>query len=76
MDLSGVSYGSTIEFLQSLELMDKSVIVRNVSLLRAERGLDGQIILAIYSLPKIDDTDKDILRFEPVIPKGKTNPFS
>lgn len=78
IDFTGAAYEAAITFLRAVEGMDKSVIVRNVALSRAREGagLDGQLILAVYSLPQIDDSQKDLLKFLPAAPKGKPNPFS
>lgn len=70
------SYESVMTFLKAVESMEKSLIVKNISMAKAEAGTGGQIILSLYALPKPDDSDRDLLKFTPVIPKGKTNPFN
>jgi hypothetical protein len=70
------NYGAAMAFLKSLENMDKSVIIKNVSISKVEAGIDGQIILSVYALPQLDDSQKDLLKFLPVIPVGKANPFN
>ena len=69
------SYNTAMAFLKSVEDLDKSVIVRSISLSKTETGIDGQIILAFYSLPQIDSSKKDPMEFKPTIPQGKVDPF-
>ncbi len=69
-------YNAAMAFLKALENMDKSVVVKSVSISKIEAGIDGQIILSVYSLPQLDDSQKDLLKFLPVIPQGKANPFN
>lgn len=76
LGFSAATYEAAMSFLKALEDMDKSVIVRNISIAKAETGISGQIILSFYTLPKVDETDKDELKFIPVIPLGKANPFN
>jgi hypothetical protein len=76
LSFNNTSYESVMAFLQSVENMDKSLIIKSVSMSKSETGVGGSIILSLYSLPKLDDTDKDLLKFDPVIPKGKANPFN
>jgi len=68
-------YDTAMAFLKAIEAMDKSVIVRNISLSKTEEGIDGQIVLAFYSLPQIDSSKKDPMEFKPAIPQGKADPF-
>ena len=76
LGFAAATYESTMAFLKAVENMDKSVIVKSVTFIKAEVGIEGQIILSLYTLPKVDDTDKDLLKFSPVIPRGKANPFN
>jgi|GEM_PF-1364777 len=76
LGFSGATYEGAMAFMKSLENMDKTVIVRNISMSKAEAGIDGQIVLTFYSLPQLDDSSKDLLKFLPVIPRGKANPFN
>lgn len=76
LSFSNASYESVMAFIKSLEDMDKSLFVRSISMAKSEAGTGGQIILSLYSLPKPDDSDMDLLKFKPVIPKGKANPFN
>lgn len=76
LSFSNASYESVMAFIKSLEDMDKSLFVRTISMAKSEAGTGGQIILSLYSLPKPDDSDMDLLKFKPVIPKDKVNPFN
>lgn len=69
------SYESIVNFISSVEKMNKTVVVKNVDISKDETGLTGQLILSFYSLPKLDPDQKDGLDFVPAIPKGKANPF-
>jgi hypothetical protein len=76
LSFNNATYESATAFIKSLENMDKSVFVRSVTMSKSETGIGGQIVLSLYSLPKLDDSDMDLLKFEPTIPKNKANPFS
>ncbi len=76
LTFSQTSFEATMAFVKSLENMDKSVIVRNVDITKVGTAIDGQVVLSMYALPKLDDSDKDLLKFLPVIPQGKANPFN
>jgi hypothetical protein len=76
LSFNNVSYESVMAFLKAVEDMDKSFIVRNISMSKSESGTGGTVVLSLYSLPKLDDADKDLFKFDPVIPKGKVNPFN
>lgn len=69
------SYESIINFISSVEKMNKTVIVKSITVSKDEAGLTGQLILSFYSLPKLDPNQKDGLDFTPAIPAGKANPF-
>ena len=76
LNFNNSSYETAMSFMKSIEEMDKSVIVRNVALSKTETGIDGQLILAFYSLPQIDNAVKDPLEFGLAVPQGKANPFN
>lgn len=74
---SGISYNSIYQFLKSVEGLERSFILSNISVGDDPQitGLSGQLILRAISLPKIDEGEKNDLEFEPAVPKGKTSPF-
>ena len=77
LQFTGSGYVNMMAFIKSLENLNKSVIVKNISIVKstAGAGLDGEIILELYSLPKVGDDEATYLEFKPVIPLGKMNPF-
>lgn len=76
LSFNNATYEAVAAFIKSLENMDKAVFVRSITMSKSEAGIGGQIVLSLYSLPKLDDSDMDLLKFEPSIPKSKANPFS
>lgn len=75
---SAGTYESAYSFIKSVEELDRTIIVKNVNLKKGKNGagLDGEILLGIYSIAKPNELDSTDLEFKPVQPKGKTNPFS
>lgn len=77
LTFSSADYQKFISFVKSLEDMNKAIIVKSVNITKSNTGLgiDGEIIVSLYSMPKLDDSENDYLMFLPQIPRGKTNPF-
>ena len=71
------TYESIFSFLKKMETLDRSIIVKNIEITYSEqnKGLQGQIVLGIYSIAKPDESESADLKFNPVLPKGKANPF-
>jgi Tfp pilus assembly protein PilO len=74
---SGAGYDAIYRFITAVEGMERSFIVNEISIGKEPEtaGLSGQLIVRAISLPKIEEAQKDDMNFEPVVPKGKTNPF-
>ena len=72
---AGASYESIFNFINSMEKMNKTVVLKSVDITKDETGLGGQMIYSFYSLPKIDSNQEDGLDYSPTIPAGKPNPF-
>jgi hypothetical protein len=75
---TATTYESALNFIKSIENMDKTIIVKNVNLKKGKdgAGLEGDILLTIYSVAKPNKLDAIELEFKPALPKGKANPFS
>lgn len=63
-------------FLAAVEGMNKTVVLRNVSIAEETDGLQGQLLLSLYALPRLNDAENGYLEFTPVIPQGKPSPFN
>ncbi len=75
-------YESFTAFLKELEILDRAIMINNVSL--SEHGeyygwVDGDIELSYFSLPKLEmdktERDKHYEMWEYDYPSGRTNPF-
>jgi Tfp pilus assembly protein PilO len=73
----GTNYNSIMNFMRSLESLDRSVVISNILIKKEEESsnLEGEIVLTVYSLPKLDESETSDLVFQPGVAKGKTNPF-
>lgn len=77
LSIAATNYANVINFINSLEKMQKTIIVKSINLSKADAaGVQGQILISFYAMPKLDDSDKDYLKFLPVTSIGKTNPFN
>ena len=73
----GIAYETVYAFINSLESMNKTVLIKSLDFAKAEgTGLQGQMILDLYSLPRFDKSQSDELEFNTIIPQGKPNPFN
>jgi type IV pilus assembly protein PilO len=76
LSIGSSNYASILNFIGQLEKMNKTIIVKNISLIKMDTtGVQGQILISCYSMPKLDDSDKDYLKFLPVNAIGKTSLF-
>jgi Tfp pilus assembly protein PilO len=73
---AGANYESIYNFISSIEKMNKTVVLKNITITKDETGLTGQLVYAFYALPKIDPEQEDGLDYSPSIPMGKANPFN
>lgn len=69
------SYESVRRFISSIEGMQKTVLLKNISISDEVDGLQGQLVFTFYALPPLDSQQSSYLNFTPVIPVGKGNPF-
>ncbi len=74
----GVPYESVDAFMKAVETMDRSVIVKSITIADARdaAGVSGQLVLGVYSLAKPNEAENIELQFNPAYIKGKANPFS
>ena len=82
INFSGTTYASFIGFIKSVEAMNKAIVINNINIaaVGSQNGggglLQGQVQFNLYSLAKPDNTEKDYLLFNRIIPQGKTDPFN
>ncbi|SHJ36871.1 hypothetical protein [Parasporobacterium paucivorans] len=75
IEISGASYPSVMNFIQKMEEMQKTVLIKSIELNKNDTGISGNMIISIYSLPKLDQGEAAEFEFSPVIPRGKEDPF-
>lgn len=78
INYDNTAYETVYSFINAVEKMDKTVIIKSLDFAKGDEGpgLQGQMILDLYSLPGFDKSQSDSLEFTTVIPKGKPNPFN
>ncbi len=78
LSFSNTTYESVLNFIQSLENMNKSVLIANLAISKSDSRdtISGNMVLSFYSLPKLNDSDKNLLEFTSIIPRNKVNPFN
>lgn len=70
------TYEPIFLFMKSLEKLDRSIIIKNISITNSgSGGLKGELVLGFYSISKPNESENDDLAFTNILPKGKTNPF-
>ena len=75
LNYSSASYSSIISFINKLEAMNKAIIIKKIDIHQAETNLSGQIVISIYSMPKVDENESNYLKFLPSTGNGKVDPF-
>lgn len=70
------SYESIFAFITQVEAMNKTIVLKSSDISKNDTGLSGQLTFGFYALPTLDEKQADLLKFNPVIPKGKPNPFN
>lgn len=70
------SYDNINGFLKGIEDMQKTTALRSINMEKSGAGIGGDMTVAFYSLPALDERQKDYLNFVPVVPKDKTDPFN
>lgn len=75
INFDGSTYESAYRFIDLLERMNKTVIVKSIDFNESEGAVQGQLVLDFYSVPRFDSSLEDVLQFFNTIPKGKVNPF-
>lgn len=68
-------YSAVMNFIKSLESMDKAIIITKVDIKKDDVNLSGQILLTLYAMPKVSDDENGYLSFTPSAITGKTDPF-
>lgn len=75
INFNATSYASIMTFIRKLEEMNKSIVIKKIDLRKSDVNLNGQIILTLYSLPKVDEKESEYLKFLPSVGTGKPDPF-
>ncbi len=75
INFNSTSYASIMTFIRKLEEMNKSIVIKKIDLRKSDVNLNGQIILTLYSLPKVDEKESEYLKFLPSVGTGKPDPF-
>ncbi len=75
LNFSSARYSSIMDFIKKLETMNKAIIIKKIDIHQAETNLSGQIVISIYSMPKVDESESSYLEFLPSSGNGKVDPF-
>ena len=78
LGFTAAGYQNIMTFVKYTESMNKSIILKSINFSKSKdsTGIDGEIVFSLYSLPKVDNSEADYLKFLPQIPRGKVNPFN
>lgn len=69
------SYPSAISYIQKLEGLNKTIVVKNLTMGADGGNISGSLTISLFSLPKLDQGEAASLQFYPANVKGKSNPF-
>lgn len=75
ISFEATGYDSIRRLIASIEAMNRTVILKNISIAKEADGLQGQVLFTFYSIPPLDQSQANVLSFTPAIPLGKVNPF-
>ncbi len=77
VSFSNTGYENVLNFLNRVDAMERAVIIDGITISKIEEGegLEGDISLSVYALPKLDPNEASDMVFRPVIAPGKANPF-
>lgn len=71
------SYEQLMSFIKSLEALDRTILVKNLSVTKTEDGtLNGTILVDFYALPKITEQDETYFQWSYNDLYGKGDPFN
>lgn len=71
------SYEQLMQFVKSMEALNRTILVNNLVISKAEGNLlKGSIMIDFYALPKIQEQDQDYFRWPYNGAYGKSNPFN
>ena len=70
------TYSSMYDFIESVEDLDKTIQLKNISINGNEENISGEIILSLFGLPPVDENNMTDYPVISVTPKGKVNPFA
>ena len=70
------TYSSMYDFIKSVEELDKTIQLKNVTIAANEDKISGEIIFSLFGLPPVDENNMIDYPVTSVIPKGKANPFA
>ncbi len=75
LKFNSTTYSALMSFIGKLEGMQKAVIIKNLNISKSGTALSGEMVLSLYSMPKVDESEKDYLKFIPSAGTGKSDPF-
>ena len=70
------TYSSMYDFIKSVEELDKTIQLKNITITGNEKNISGEIIFSLFGLPPVDENNMIDYPVTSVIPKGKANPFA
>ncbi|MGI6751737.1 MAG: hypothetical protein ACOX4U_03855 [Anaerovoracaceae bacterium] len=70
------SYESVFGFITAVENMKKTTILKSIRMEGSGAGIGGEMVITFFSLPALDEGQDRWMKINPVIPRGKVNPFS
>jgi type IV pilus assembly protein PilO len=71
------SYNNWMTFLKNIEALNRTAVVQDLVLADDNTGiLSGSILVNIYAVPKLKDSDNEYLEWPFTGKYGKTNPFA
>lgn len=70
------SYANFIQFMKDIEQYTKRITLDDLNIVQdSEQGISGTVALCYYAIPKINDEDKEFLKWDFNNVYGKGNPF-
>lgn len=72
---SASKYSSVMAFIKGIEQMDKTILIKKLDIRQSAKYVSGEIILSLYALPKVDESESGYLEFLPSAETGKDDPF-
>lgn len=75
INFSSSSYASVMTFIKKLEEMNKTIVIKKLDIHQSAASVSGEIVITLYSLPKVNESESEYLKFIPSVGTGKADPF-